>query len=62
MKKLAALLLTVLAFLESNEIFTLFLIAIIAGVIASFLLASWAKTEKDTKLNGSFDADWGKKK
>ena len=60
MKKLAAILLTVLAFLESNEIFTLFIIALGAAVVAAILLAAWAKTEKKG-LSGSFDTDWGKK-
>lgn len=60
MKKLSAILLTALAFLCDNEIITLFIIAVVAAVVAVILLAAWAKTEKP-KLPGSFDSDWGKK-
>ena len=60
MKKLIAVLITILAFLCDNEILTLLLIGVGAAIVAVILLRAWAKTEKQS-LPGSFDVDWGRK-
>ena len=60
MKKIISAAAVILAFLCDNEILTLFLIAIAAGIVAVVILAAWAKTERKS-LPGSFDTDWGRK-